>query len=225
MIKTIVLFFMISFMFYAQTKVVYQVDTHFTEESFKDVNIGVYLKSAKELSEHIEYELIFNKNLSEFRQSNKMIPESIDFRNGSVILSTNKIFQKEGFSYLEDPQNMFPKNSFIVKRTHPSNWELTNESKIIENYLCFKAILRDSNLKNAIKVFVWFCPDIPYSFGPVGHGGLPGLILSVTEGNISYHAKKILFDVNEKPNFDLKGKEISNAEYQSKIEQIIFEED
>ena len=57
-------------------------------------------------------------------------------------------------------------------------WEITQESKKIGNYLCYKAIdIASTNRK--MKPVVWFTPEIPVSFGPLKYNGLPGLVILV----------------------------------------------
>ncbi|MHA8051537.1 GLPGLI family protein [Aquirufa sp. ROCK-SH2] len=56
-------------------------------------------------------------------------------------------------------------------------WKLINESKIIQNYPCKKALIE----KNGRKFTVWYTTKIPISFGPLKLNGLPGLILEVQE--------------------------------------------
>jgi len=53
-------------------------------------------------------------------------------------------------------------------------WELSDETKMIGNYLCQKATTTFKG-RNYI---VWFTSEIPFSFGPWKLHGLPGLILS-----------------------------------------------
>jgi GLPGLI family protein len=57
-------------------------------------------------------------------------------------------------------------------------WEITQESKKIGNYLCYKSIdINSTNRK--MKPVVWFTPEIPVSFGPLKYNGLPGLVILV----------------------------------------------
>ena len=39
-----------------------------------------------------------------------------------------------------------------------------------------------------------FCPSLPYSFGPVGYGGLPGLILELQVRKSWFAVSKLDFD-------------------------------
>ncbi|SHL48531.1 GLPGLI family protein [Flavobacterium xanthum] len=90
-----------------------------------------------------------------------------------------------------------------------SNWILTNETKLIDNYLCYKAT-NVFTVINGTKVFnhpviAWYCPQLPYPYGPAGYGNLPGLILELQVRNAVYGAKSI--HLNSNLNFDIKSLE------------------
>lgn len=63
------------------------------------------------------------------------------------------------------------------------DWEISDESKEIIGYQCFKAI---SNYRGR-KWTVWFAPEIPVQDGPWKLCGLPGLILEAYDSNEEYH--------------------------------------
>lgn len=81
------------------------------------------------------------------------------------------------------------------------NWEITDEEKEINGYLCKKAITRIQGYHFE----AWFTEDIPISTGPEKFDGLPGLILYVNTGGIELVAKSIKFPEGpidiEKPSF------------------------
>ena len=63
---------------------------------------------------------------------------------------------------------------------------------------------------------VWFAPSLPYSFGPIGLDGLPGLVLEATfNGRIYYFATNIIF--NDKSLLDIEkpkeGKYVTESEF------------
>jgi len=101
---------------------------------------------------------------------------------------------------------------YLVKDSLVNDWEISNESKKIGNYTCYKAV-KNCTTCNSIQE-VWFTPEIPVPFGPIGYGGLPGLIISVVKKNTVLQLERIKFYdkplVIDKPN---KGKEIVKAEY------------
>lgn len=90
-----------------------------------------------------------------------------------------------------------------------NNWILTNETKLIDKYLCYKAT-NVYTVLNGSKIFshpviAWYCPKLPFPYGPVGYGNLPGLILELRVRNTVYGAKNI--KLNSDSNFDIKALE------------------
>ncbi|MAW94448.1 MULTISPECIES: GLPGLI family protein [unclassified Leeuwenhoekiella] len=86
---------------------------------------------------------------------------------------------------------------FLVKRNHP-DFEITNETKMIGDYQCRKAFyttLRKAPNKDTEDVqftaVVWFTPAIPVSLGPLNFSGLPGMVLQVELGRVSYTATEL----------------------------------
>lgn len=89
------------------------------------------------------------------------------------------------------------KDYVVNYRQKTKNWELFDETKNIDGYKCYKATRIDS-LKRKGKIMnieAWFTPDIPVPYGPVGNGGLPGLIMQLNRGNkFIYTADKIILN-------------------------------
>jgi GLPGLI family protein len=48
------------------------------------------------------------------------------------------------------------------------------------------------------QIKAWYCPEINYSFGPIGYYGLPGLILELQIDNVTYKAIRIKIDDSRK---------------------------
>jgi GLPGLI family protein len=94
-------------------------------------------------------------------------------------------------------------------------WQLTQETKIINGYLSYKAT------RSKGKVIVWYTPSIPVSFGPKGEYGLPGLILELEIGKIIFKAVKIV--LNPKKKLKVKepkgGKRVTFEEYKKEMEK------
>lgn len=69
------------------------------------------------------------------------------------------------------------KKKFLVTDELNYSWKITNETKKIKDYTCYKATttFRGNNFE------VWFTPDIPINAGPWKWYGLPGLILEATD--------------------------------------------
>ena len=68
--------------------------------------------------------------------------------------------------------------TFLIDgEVEPLAWRLTDEQSEFLGYPCMKA----TAMRDTVEVEAWFTPQIPVSAGPAGYGGLPGLILVLTE--------------------------------------------
>ncbi|BFG69603.1 hypothetical protein KACHI17_04840 [Sediminibacterium sp. KACHI17] len=65
------------------------------------------------------------------------------------------------------------------------DWKISPETKEIKGYTCQKAT---TEFKGRFYE-VWFCPKVPYPYGPWKLGGLPGLILEASDSK-----KEIVFN-------------------------------
>ena len=77
------------------------------------------------------------------------------------------------------------------------DWELTNETKDIDGYTCYKAVHKEFIQRSQTyrTSTAWYTLDIPVPYGPAGFGGLPGLILELQYGNrVIYIADKIVLN-------------------------------
>lgn len=117
-------------------------------------------------------------------------------------------------------------NNIYTKEKNVENWMLTNESKLIDSYLCFKATNTYTvvNPKGVFKfpVTAWYCPKIPYSHGPLGYGNLPGLILELQVRNVTYASKKINLesDLTLDTEFLKKSIILTNEELEKKLKEF-----
>jgi GLPGLI family protein len=107
---------------------------------------------------------------------------------------------------------------------NPPKWRIMNEIRDILGHMCMKAVAEDS--VKGQKITAWFASDIPVPVGPEEQYGLPGLILAydVNDGMLIVEAEKITFgeptEIITLPK-KLKGKEISDTEYQDLVKNFI----
>jgi GLPGLI family protein len=78
---------------------------------------------------------------------------------------------------------------FVKDTARIISWELLNETKNINSFICQKA---RGNFRGRTYI-VWFTNDIPVSHGPWKLNGLPGLILEATDSlkQFQYFAEKV----------------------------------
>lgn len=71
------------------------------------------------------------------------------------------------------------KKKYVITDELNYSWQITNETKKIKNYTCYKATttFRGNNF------VVWFTPEIPINAGPWKWYGLPGLIVEATDAD------------------------------------------
>ncbi len=102
-------------------------------------------------------------------------------------------------------------------------WKITQETKKIGKYLCFKAIdIESTNTK--MKPVVWFTPELPVPFGPLDFNGLPGLVIRVEmAGGRTLSASKI--ELNPKGKIIIKkpteGEKISEKKFREHMNMLI----
>lgn len=196
------------------------------DDEDKNETINGYLKKinegTKEYADDFIFSLVINKNKSYFKSLPLM--ES-DYDNLKIKLA--KIFFKTKNKYYLDSQTREKLSEtfaydeyYIIKDSIDSKWQITNEHKTIDKFICYKATTMKTvvNSKGNFNwtITAWFSTDLPFSFGPLGYGGLPGLILELKEEDtgIIYHASKIIPKkkplIIEKP---YKGKLVTREEY------------
>lgn len=125
-------------------------------------------------------------------------------RNSSVVYKdvANKVYLRSS--------NLAGKGFLVKDKLVDYQWKLSEETKTVGNYVCKKA----TAVYNDKEITAWYAPSIPINDGPDEYYGLPGLIIELTDGSITYNA----LSVQETPDISIvkpgKGKEITKAAYQ-----------
>ncbi len=196
------------------------------KENVKNNNVKPFvIKMGKRIDkslEDIEFKLLFSKDESLFQVKEKLNKDEIIIGLAIITVggdglfyinidSKEKLHQKEAFG-----------GRFLIKDYLKNiNWKLLKETKKIGKYNCNKAttiklVVNDKGTFRK-KVIAWYAPEIPVSFGPIGYGGLPGLILELDiENESNFLAKKI--ELNFKKEIIIKkptkGKLVSQKEFE-----------
>jgi len=164
----------------------------------------------------VDFLLIFNNNESIYK-----VIEKMDSEADSKINLAKSVAGGDDIYYSNNQTN----SSFYQKEDggelwlvnyKKEIWNLTQETKNIGNYLCYKAILGKQNN------FAWYAPEIPVNFGPKNYHGLPGLVLEVQIGGLNIKATEIILNPNEqilikKP---IKGIEIEQEAFLKKFKEF-----
>ncbi|MGC4130584.1 MAG: GLPGLI family protein [Bergeyella sp.] len=172
----------------------YQTDSLNTDSKFSETLI-LYIGNNKSIFQSEKKAMIDSIMASTLFQSS---PQNLNykpfFRVNNVIL---KDLTKDEiiFSEILDKVNMGYKENI----SEIMNWKLENESKEILGYKCKKA----TTYFRGRNYVAWYTEKIPISNGPYKFGGLPGLILELSDVKLNFHykliqiinkPKKILYD-------------------------------
>ncbi len=163
----------------------------------------------------VVYDFSFNTNYENFQSQLTILNDTIsiyeifeenenentktvtDGLNSNIIIKEpvykNRIIVKHHLlNSIEYYRPKFETPKEYIKITEPLKtieWELTDESNIILNFKCFKAIGKFKEKYYS----AWYCPELSFSDGPWKFNGLPGLILQIEseDDSLSIIAEKI----------------------------------
>jgi len=196
------------------------------------------------------YLLNFNKEESLYKedeqlespQAGGMMVVMVD-TGGSDILYKNT---KEG--QFTSQNEVFGKIFLVEDEIEKRDWVLTNETKNIGEYTCYKATMTreqpvvvsrisvngDNDVDEddeeepemeTITVTAWYAPEIPINNGPARYQGLPGLILEINDGSLSLLCSKIVLNTKDKVDISkpTKGKKVNQEKFDEIMEKKMEE--
>ncbi|RXP60342.1 GLPGLI family protein [Lutibacter sp. HS1-25] len=180
------------------------------------------------------YEFTFDKTASIYKQEEKIDQSPNGGGGGGMRMmmfggGASGKYYKNIQTKVTAQENEFSGKFFLVKDSLTTyNWKMEQETKMIGNYLCFKAttiverpVKREfqfgrgsqsdsdrkeadkkeeaqKNMKELITVTAWYTLDIPVSNGPGEYWGLPGLILEISDDNMQILCTKIVINPKDK---------------------------
>lgn len=213
-----------------QGKIVYK--TIFNNSNFNEMNnntkISVDVKNIMALlnKQDLEYVLTFNKSESLFIKESKLENE------GNKSMKLAEIIAGKGNYYYNIKTNEilryheFAGEPFLISMT-PVKWNLGHEKKHIGKYECYKAtaVKKLKNKRGEIinkSITAWYTPEISLNLGPKEFNGLPGMILELDEGEVSFVASKIELkpDVVFTINKPIKGKKVTQEEFEEIVKEM-----
>lgn len=178
-----------------------------------------FMKMIMEEANSQKFNLFITKKTSAFVYQNDQLSKNDD----KMIAIAKSAFSSPNSVFMDfDSGRIIEKTDdaiLIEDKVVPLNWKITNETKKINGYLCYKAILAFHPINDAHNVVAWFCPSLPYNNGPKYYYGLPGLLLELKEYATTYLATKIELDTKESKISFPKGKTISRNEYEKRLKK------
>jgi GLPGLI family protein len=192
------------------------------------------------------YTLTFNNQESFFKEDDK-----IDAISGATD-SWGKYFTP-GDQYKNlvtdtqiQSQEFYGKDFLVKDKLQVIEWKLGDDTKMIGNYVCFKATAmipteqltwysfswdklnnrekkeKDDSIEDAISytaIEAWYSTQIPVNHGPQEFWGLPGLILEVSYDKTTFLCSELVLNTSGKVTIEApsKGKEVNKMAYQEII--------
>ena len=198
----------------------YSLHIGFDEGFSKNDVLKDYYALAQKGAQAVKFKLEANKSVSYFTMEDLIKNEEIDFAMAFSEASTSYFIDIDKGKKTRYESGYF--GEYMIESQETTNWRLENETKQIDGYLCYKATSEQVvvNSKGTFKhpIVAWYCPNIPFNFGPKGYTSLPGLILELQVRNITWGATKIELSkenkIIEKPK---KGKLITEEEFKKII--------
>jgi GLPGLI family protein len=195
-------------------------------ENVKKIFKG-FSEDLKNSEDKITFELIFNQSESYYKIIKKLESDYDKGLNFAILITGGN---EE--IYINIKNNLKRKKikafdtQYLVNSDFKDKWKLTQESKKIGQFICYKAFLIKEitdfyGKKKKLITEAWYTPEIPVNFGPKGFGNLPGLILELQQGNIIYYAQKIEFNKDKSIiiNKPTKGKLITEEDFSSLLKE------
>ncbi|MEL6812694.1 MAG: GLPGLI family protein [Bacteroidota bacterium] len=198
-----------------------------------------------------EYTLQFTEEESVYKEVEKL--DSPGGAVGGMVVQVEMIGSGSGdvlYKNLKEGRytnqtESFSKQFLIKDQREPREWNMEKETKNIGEYTCFKATHtyertvmsrvsssvngddenKEEEKKETVTLTAWYTPQIPVKNGPSEYGGLPGLILEISDGDLSILCSKVV--LNPKDGLDIKepkgGKKVTQEEYDAIMEKKMKE--
>jgi GLPGLI family protein len=209
-------------------KVTYKIQLADNGVDIKNSPDREFIEATREIANKQTATLKFNRTQSSFILDQYLIADAEDsglrkFARSMAFIQTvlyDYFFDKTTNTAVQRKEN----GQLLEIANKKLEWEITVESKKIDNYLCYKAIYLNKFINRrgkgvSVPITAWFAPSLPYSYGPKYFNGLPGLILELQDRETTFLASSISISNTEELKIDFPtGKTIPKEEYEKKME-------
>ncbi len=224
----------------------YQSDQDMSTFSFQGDNVSPETKNElkAQLKKQFQKEYVLKFNLTEsiWAEAEGLDAGAVKASTGGMSLTISTgggILYKnsEAKNYVEQTET-FSKQFLIKDKLEERKWVLTGKQKNIGEYEAQEATYqrireqrsftmsnedeKSETVMDTTMITAWFAPGIPVPHGPDSHWGLPGLILEITDGRMTYLCTKVVLHPSEKLQIKAptKGKEVNEKEFEIINEEL-----
>lgn len=160
----------------------------------KNENDHEMLRKIKTELELMEFTLRFDSETSHFKKEKNIVKDQLGSDLAITLVgATDDYYQLRNSKNSASNKTISSKVYQVDRSYRMTEWELTNETTLISNYTCYKAVLTEYNNRSetTFTTIAWYTPEIPVGYGPIGYGGLPGIILQLQYRKSVYNATHI----------------------------------
>jgi GLPGLI family protein len=202
---------------YSKENYIPSIDTVGRDEEFK-TKLRNLKNQLFKTSKQLEYQLVFNYKESLFELNKKLDFDGESTKMASTISGGSGTYYTNIKSKSRIHKDEMGGKTFLIYSDLDSLvWKLTNETKLIGKYICYKATtikIVKSNKVYHKKVVAWYCPTLPYKFGPTDYCNLPGIILELSiEKGATFRATNVSLNKKSKIKEPKKGKKVTPEEF------------
>ncbi|MHA7829717.1 MAG: GLPGLI family protein [Flagellimonas sp.] len=175
-------------------EITYAVESNFDLSEMQHEQTRTMASMAAKAISDFEFQLLINNNESIFKQSKQLVRDDINpmlYELASGFCSGNEVWYTKTDDLIKRIALLNTDPSIELTLDEKVQWEITNESKHIGEFKVLKATTTRKLGSYLEEIEAWFAPKLPYSFGPLGYNGLPGLILEMYRGNVVFKLKEI----------------------------------
>lgn len=182
--KNIIVFLIFCTSVYSQKSGIAYYSIQLPEYKDKNGQEDNMLNEAKKIAENRILVLEFNDIQSHFYLKNDMKNEDgseLASCVASILSGTENYYDTTKQSSVnKQVDGVLLQDSNAIK-----SWKITTETKMIDNYLCYKAEYikkyKSYTGEKSKLITAWFAPSLPFPFGPNSYNGLPGLVVELIE--------------------------------------------
>ena len=157
------------------------------------------------------YTLTFADGKSLFEKNTAISDDDFGMGNMVPVIYVDFGKQEQTAQY-----NFYGRNFYVVDSLKQNEWAFGNESREICGMHCTKATLTTDSMT----ADVWFSAETPIPAGPQYFYGLPGLVVEVSMGPVTYTLTEIkALDKESKLKQPTKGKKVTDEEFKAIVEE------
>lgn len=160
-----------------------------------------------------EYTLTFSKEESIYKQNESLAAPTPSSSGITITVSggNDVMYKNIKDNRYANATEIFGKQFLIKDSLKTRKWQLLNETKNIGDYTCRKAVFKDTyktqtmtedgemeTVEKERETVAWYTMQIPVSHGPSDYFGLPGLILEISDGELTLVCSRIVLNPKEK---------------------------